>query len=316
MTSDRDEADRIFAEAARWHLRLREAEADAHDAFMRWIAADPRHLPAFDRAQALWQALAPPAALPDPAAIAALLAEARPRRARRAVLPLVLALLAGLGLWQGPDLWDSLRADHIAWTGQRRQVTLADGTRVDLNSGAALAVDFTPAERRVRLLRGEAFFQVAHDAAHPFVVEMPNGALRVTGTSFDIDLTPEGDRVALVEGSVRLLPGHGGAGVTLAPGQQAELRDAGISPPGSFDADSRTAWRQGRMVFYRTPLSQVVAELARYRRGPILLLNDRVAELPVTGAFSTADPDAAIRLIAETLGLSTHHLAGALTVIR
>lgn len=312
----RDDAERIFAEAARWQIRLR--EPGEHDGFLEWIAADPRHLAAYDRAQALWQAMAAPAQPGGPrdqAAIAALLAEARPRRRPRAAL-LALALLAGLGLWQGRDAYDSLRADHLAWTGERRQVVLADGSRVELNSGAALAVDFSATERRVRLYRGEAFFEVAHDTALPFVVETPRGAVRVTGTRFNIDLTPDSDQVALLDGSVRLSARQGGPEVTLAPGEEARLDGGGIGRPARFDADSRTAWRQGRMVFYRTPLAQVVAELARYRRGRILLLNDRLAALPVTGAFSTADTDAAIALIAETLGLSAHRLTGALTVIR
>lgn len=206
----RDQADRIFAEAVRWQIRLREtdAAADAHDAFLEWIRRDPRHLKAYDHAQALWQAMggqSDPVAR-DETAIATLLADARPPRARQIVGAVALALLIGLGVWHGSNAYDSLRADHIAWTGQRERVELKDGTRIDLNSGAAIAVDFTTSERRVRMFRGEAFFEVAHDTARPFVVEMPEGDLRVTGTSFNVDLTPQGGEVSLLEGSVQLTP--------------------------------------------------------------------------------------------------------------
>ncbi|MFT3691485.1 FecR family protein [Paenirhodobacter sp.] len=310
-----DTGDRLFEEAARWHIRLRDPDAPArvHDAFLDWIRQDPRHLAAYDRAEALWQAMEPPAPARDEAAISALVAQGRGRKGRGLVC---LALAVGLGLWQGPDAWDSLRADHVARTGSRDSIVLEEGSRIDLNSGSAIAVAFGPGERRVRMFRGEAFFDVAHDAARPFVVDMPEGSLRVTGTRFNVDLAGEAAEVALLEGRVTLSARDAPGTTALAPGQQAAVRPSGVGDPAPFDAESRTAWRGGRMIFYRTPLREVIAELGRYRRGAVLLLNDGAAELPVTGAFSTEDPDQVIDIIAETMGLSVHRVPGALTVLR
>lgn len=324
QTPRQAEAERIFAEAARWQIRLRDrdAPAQAHEDFALWLGRDPRHLDAYDRAGALWQAMAPtaPHGPRDEAAIAALLDEARPRRGRRLIGVGALVVLLALGAWAGPGVWQDLGADQIAPIGQRQQLVLADGTRIELNSGAALAVDYGPGERRVRLLRGEAFFDVAHrpaptGGALPFTVDLPEGRVRVTGTRFNIDLTEAGAEVGLVSGSVRLSAREAGAETVLAPGQQALLGAAGVEPVTGFDAAAATVWRQGRMEFYRAPLSQVIGELRRYQRGGILLLNRRAAALPVTGAFATDDPQAVLALIAGSLGLSLYHLAG-VTVIR
>lgn len=318
-----DADDKLFAEAATWHIRLRNPDAppELHDAFLGWVRQDPRRLDAYDRAEALWQSMGQSdadRAPRDEAAIAALIAEGRPRHPlARGIAVAALAVAAALALWQGPDALDSLRADHIAWTGQRETLQLDDGTRIDLNSRSAIAVEFTGGERRVRMFRGEAFFDVAPDSTRPFVVEMPSGRLRVTGTRFNVDLTQNAADIALVEGSVTLAARDSpDSPASLSPGQQATLRSTGIEPPHDFDAESRVAWRSGRMIFYRTALSDVLAELGRYQRGSIVLMNDDAALMQVTGAFSTENPAEATDIIAETLGLTVHRLPGALTVIR
>lgn len=315
--------DKLFEEAARWHIRLRDPDArpELHDTFLVWVRQDPRHLEAYDRAESLWRSMGNADTAEtrrDENAIASLVAEGRSRRRAARVAGIIGCLLvAGLGLWQGPDAFDSLRADHIAWTGQRESLVLEDGTRIDLNSGTAIAVDFTDTERRVRMFRGEAFFDVAHDIAQPFVVEMPEGSLRVTGTRFNVDLTQDVADIALVEGAVTLVARNAPDMPTnLSAGHRASVRTGSVSAPQTFDIESRTAWRSGRMIFYRTPLSEVLAELGRYQRGGIVLMNDRAASLPVTGAFSTEDPAEVTDIIAETLGLSVHRVAGALTVVR
>lgn len=315
--------DKLFEEAARWHIRLRDPDAPSrvHDGFIVWVRKDPRHIEAYDRAEALWHSMqGDPMAIPrrDDAAIAALVAEGRARHPAVRVAAIIgLLLIGGLGWWKGADAYDSLCADYIAWTGERETIVLADGTRIELNSGTAIAVDFSRDQRRVRIFRGEAFFDVAHNVAKPFIVEMPEGQLRVTGTSFNVDLTGGAADIALLDGSVTLTARHGrGPQTILSPGQQATLRTAHISAPQGFDADTLGAWRHGKMIFYRTPLLDVLEELGRYHRGGILLVNDRAARLPVTGVFSTDDPAQVADIIAETLGLSVHRVPGSLTVVR
>lgn len=315
--------DALFEAAARWHIQLRDPDAPAslHDAFLAWVRQDPRHLEAYDRAEALWQSMggtAQPGDCRDEAAIAALIAEGRaPITAARIGGAFCLFLLVCIGLWQGPAAFDSLRADHIAWTGKRESVVLSDGTRIDLNSGTAISVDFTPEMRVVRMFRGEAFFDVAHNSAQPFIVELPEGSVRVIGTSYNIDLTGGSADIALLKGRVKLRTRDDPERVTrLAPGRQVTLRPAAISAPQVFNPESLTAWRNGRMVFYRTPLAEVLTELGRYQRGRIMLVNARAASIPVTGAFSTDDPAEVLDLIADILGLSSHRITDALTVIR
>ncbi|MGE0716909.1 MAG: FecR domain-containing protein, partial [Alphaproteobacteria bacterium] len=198
MTDDRAPVpDAIFEEAVIRQARLREPDATDDDraAHARWIAADPLHALADAEARALWIAAAVPAArvaaaprsTPQPRAAPSRRPVRRPVLARLALAAsLLLAVAAGVA-W-GPVAFDRLRADHATAVGERRLVTLADGSRVWLNSDTALVVAMTAGERRVRLLRGEAFFEVAADPARPFVAATGAGSARDVGTAYDMRL--------------------------------------------------------------------------------------------------------------------------------
>ncbi len=336
--------DSILEAAAIWYARMREPEADAGRAaerrrdFEAWLAADPRHERALEETERLWGALEGPVAW-------ALAAEARagsrlqpaaspmgksgplrrrgaPRRAGwplpmrvAAVAACLLLLVVAAGVWKD-DIAVGLASDHASAVGERTPVTLADGSRILLNTRSAVAVDFGPAARHVRLLRGEAWFEVSSDAARPFTVETPQGSVRVTGTSFGVRRDEGATRVNLVEGGVALsLPGSLET-LGLAPGQQAQLSAEGISDPAPFDRTAATAWLRGQLVFYDTPLAEVVASLNRYRPGRIVILDEELHRLKVSGVFTTDDPDAALTVIADTLPVSVTRLTRYLVLLR
>jgi len=314
--------DAAFDAASRWHARLREPDADAqtHEAFQDWLASDPAHFDAYEQAVRLWAAMGPaPGDRRDEAAIEALVESAAPRR--RLVRGIVAGVLLCLSLagaeWVRRGGLDDLRADHIASIGERQAVELADGSMVELNTDTAIAVDLDGRERSVRLFRGEAFFQIAHDPQRPFVVRTGDGDVRVTGTRFNVRVRGDVTEVGLVQGSVSLTAfAHSDVSLRLTPGEEGAMTPDGLGPVRPFEADIATAWRGGKMVFFRAPLGKVIEELNRYQRGRIMILSARARALPVTGVFDTRDPAAAIDMIEATVGVSSFRLTNALIVLR
>lgn len=175
---------------------------------------------------------------------------------------------------------------------QQRLFPMPDGSKATLAPGSAVDLAYTKRERRARLVRGQAYFDVAHDAARPFVVEAEGRLVTALGTRFDVRSDSEGLRVTLLEGSVRVdVPGASPAqaAVVLRPGQ--ELLVAPGKPEVVREADTAGAetWRETRLVFDDKPLSEVVAQLNRYAVLQLVIDDPRVAALRITGQFRAGD---------------------------
>ncbi|MFD2032141.1 FecR family protein [Ancylobacter dichloromethanicus] len=256
-------ADAAFEAASRWHARLREPDADAqtHEAFQAWLAAGPNHFEAYEQADRLWRAMAgAPGGRRDDAAIEALVQSAAPRRrlARGMAVGMLLFLALAGAEWARRGGLDDLRADHVAAIGERQSVELADGSRVELNTDTALAVDFDAGQRRVRLFfRGEAYFEVAHDPQRPFLVHTGEGDVRVTGTRFNVRVRDDVTEVGVVQGAVRLTASaQPDAFLALAPpARKAPSPRAASGRSGRSRRGAGTAWRLGKMVFFSVPRS-------------------------------------------------------------
>ena len=315
--------DAMLEAATVWLMRRREPgfRPGEEAAFAGWLTADPRHARALAEAERLWDALALPAAALVAGRDAAARAPAcRPpllrartatpilRGGRRWAAAAALLLAVAGGVAWGPALRDDLMADQRTAVGERRTVELADGSRVTLNTGTALAVDLDPALRRVRLFRGEAYFDVVRDPARPFRVETPAGSVEVLGTRFNLRLRDGRATVTVAEGRVAARPASGGPAQVLGPGEESIVTAAAAGTPVAVDRAAGEAWRHGRLVFYRASLADVVAELERYRGGRILPLGRRLADLRVTGAFDTARPDDALDVIAAALSIEVSRL--------
>ena len=310
-----DPSDLLFEEAALWHVRLRDAgpSAEPHPDFLAWVEK-PQHRVAFEDVQRLWAASAGPAARVAagmPAAIPALRQRSFGHLAMAASV--ALALAAGIWLLQGG--LDNLRSDQVAAAGERRNVALADGSSILLNTDTAIAVDLQPQSRTVRMFRGEAFFKVTPDPTRPFIVQTGNGEIRVTGTAFNLRLSERGTVVSVVEGQVETA-NDSGVWTRLKARQQAMVSPAGVTVPAEFDQTRVNAWQRGQIVFYRTPLSEVVEELNRYHSGKILVWNEGLADLRVSGVFDAHQPAAAVDVIARTLPVRVTYLTGGLTLLR
>jgi transmembrane sensor len=202
--------------------------------------------------------------------------------------------------------------------GQQRQVTLADGSRLILNTNTLLAVKLTPQRRDIYLRRGEAHFAVVHDASRPFFVHAGDAVISDVGTQFEVRLESNRDIDVLVdqgEVEVRGLAAAGGpAGGrssssnadwvrALSAGEQLlvtgpHLAVTSVSPRQIADD---LAWRDGAVVFEGEPLSQALAEVGRYTRAQVVLAKPEVASLRISGRFRTNDVPGFFRALQEAL---------------
>lgn len=177
--------------------------------------------------------------------------------------------------------------------GERNSQTLADGSRVELNANTSLLFENSKKERRVRLAGGEALFTVTKDPTRPFIVETPTGLVRVTGTTFNVRTEPATGalEVTVIEGSVQVRPGElegtpPSAPVSLVAGDRFSA--SGTQTLSESDLDDVLAWREGKIVFHGTPLSEALARYARHQGRSIRATPD-VAKLPVGGFYSIDD---------------------------
>jgi transmembrane sensor len=188
--------------------------------------------------------------------------------------------------------------------GEQSQVTLDDGSRVHLNTDSKLVIRFHRGERDVELARGEAFFEVAHDAKRPFIVQADGARVRAIGTKFSVRRDASGVQVTLLEGQVRVARADASASAVLNANQQLTVSATGLSKPKSTDAAGETAWTSGRLTFHATPLAEAVAEVNRYTTHKVTLdLAASAAQQPITGVFDTGDTDAFVNSVAVALDL-------------
>ncbi|AFK55980.1 FecR family protein [Tistrella mobilis] len=302
-----DEDDR--AAAMRWFLLLNEEPVAAEDraAFARWLAGGEGRVAAYARAEELWDRFG--AVKPAWQRM-----QTRRRVGRRAVLTGGVALMAGAAASQlvAPG---RLLADETTGTGERRQLVLADGSRVELGGRSALSTRLDGSRRLVTLEAGEAWFRPAADP-RPFVLRTGQGLMTATaGAAFDVKRRGGVTIAAALEGGLRLHPAAG-APVDLAAGHRSAFDDRAAGAPRPCRAQEVLAWRRDRIVFEDETLAAVVEDLDRYRPGRILLGGDRVAGLKVTAVFDLTRPDQALDILAETLDLRIRRLAGLALVTR
>ena len=192
--------------------------------------------------------------------------------------------------------------------GGHEMISFADGSRIELNTDTILRTRMTTDRRDVWLDRGEAYFQVKHDPAHPFVVTAGNGRITDLGTKFLVCRDARNLEVALVEGSVRFGTAEGKTSAhseLLKPGD--EITDAAgavsMTKQSQQELENELSWRRGVLVFKYTPLAEAAAQFNRYNRKKLVIADPAVAQLTVYGTIPTNDVDGFIRVARSVLGL-------------
>lgn len=294
------------AEAADWFARLNRVEVSSADmeAFRLWRKA-PGHKEAYDEVDALWRRSETLKADPDiQAAIAGALSKTpppSPRASGRKARPLGLGLaFAGaLVVAAGGGYVFLAPKTYATGVGEQRTVPLADGSTLVLDTDSRVAVRLTGKRRDIRLTRGQALFDVAHDQARPFVVTAGETSVTALGTRFDVRRDGDGATVTLVRGLVEVREEVGEVDKVwrLSPGQRV-VTQAPRAAPKVVDVDTATSWASGRLIFNAVPLREAVAEFNRYERRKIEA-DGAVGDELISGVFEVGDATTFVGSVAD-----------------
>lgn len=321
--------DSVISEAHQWRSRLADPSLSASDkrAFDEWMQADPRHVAAFADAETFWRVLGEVEY--DERIDRPLLSErvrtwfgslhrfdaaAHPLRALGGVTAVVAAGLLIALFFPGfgtvppqPLVFETRVAEEL------QAIALTDGTDVQLAAGSRIEVSIEPQARTVELARGAAFFDVAPDPDRPFRVVAGGAAVRVTGTTFDVQRGIETVSVSVAEGRVVVAQtvqtagdsAAGGSGEpapvrVLGANQRVVLSEDGLGEVVAVDPDDVAAWRSGRLVYTRRTLAEIVDEVSRYHDRPVRV-DPAVAGLRLSGRFRTDDIEGMLATLDEAL---------------
>lgn len=305
--------DPIQQTAADWFARLQgDAALEDWAAFQAWLEADPAHAAAYETVEAVWLDLEDLPAndidaeeTPLPAKVTPL---RRPAAASRRGLLIglgVAAAAAVVALAVTPQLIQPTFTDYSTRRGETREVALADGSRLTLGGATTLRVRLGAKQRDVTLVDGEASFDVAHLENRPFVVAVGAREVRVLGTEFNILSHADQLAVSVRRGLVAVSGGQEGT-VRLARGQQLAKARGAAAKVTEVAPDSAFAWKSGKLVYDRTPLTRVVADLNRYVATPVRV-DPSAVSVTVSGVLLVDEEAAMIRrlelfapIVAET----------------
>ena len=319
----------LDSEAADWVARLDANPEDRAD-FEAWLSSDARCFGAYARARALYL---------SPQVETVLGGQRLPQWdvvTRRGLMAAMAAsLVAGL-VWLMPRGKAVPVRRFESVLGEVRTIPLEDGSQITLNTNSALTVEYRQTVRLIRLLRGEAFFEVARAPDRPFIVLGPMVQVRTVGTSYSVRLVKRGTmqvqvatgRVALEAPPSKLAqsvmrmadmwPGFRAnekSGVFVDADQAATIRlvdpaaESGevlinISAVASDTLRQALMWRQGQLSFAGDTLAEAAAEFARYSRQKIVIKGTKLGQERISGLFAATDPHGFARAAAVSLGAS------------
>jgi len=282
----------VAEQAVHWLIESQDETFDAaqQQAFERWLAADSEHQRAWSHIQQVNQRLR---GVASPVVHATLQAPPSParRRALKALLLVGMASAAGLGLQQHTAL-PGLMADYRSPVGQRRRMTLGDGSELQLNTRSAADVRFDGQQRLVRLFEGELQLQVAKDP-RPLLLRSAEGVLRLDQGRFNVRQFSGFSLVSVFDGSASV------AGHALLAGQQARFAGSGWQAIAPLQRNVG-AWVDGMLVASQMRLADFLDELGRYRHGQ-LGCSEQVADLRISGSYPLDDSERILQMLEVAL---------------
>lgn len=274
-------------------------------AFADWLNASVAHRVSYLRLNATWARTQRLAALEHRGTFAThpfAAAASRLKHAARGAMVVACLALACTAGWYG---WQYSQSFYRTEIGAMQSVPLADGSRVTLNTNSRMRAAISKGRREIDLHQGEAFFEVAHDSAHPFLVHTGAVDVEVVGTQFAIHRSGEAVRVLVSEGHVRV---HALAAAGLrSHAMDMVAGDIAVLSAGSIEhrhatpeeLDAALSWRKGQIVFHDTSLMAAVAEFNRYRSKPLVIVDPQLAAMRIGGTFRTANADGFLQLLQQ-----------------
>jgi transmembrane sensor len=341
VTSDREATISILEQASHWWelLHSDSASNSDHREFGEWVARSPERVEAYLQTARLAKAIKSPRLIWPSTAAEVLIREAKassetvlPFSTTRVSAPVgrgegrhvqsrlawaaVAVLLIGVGL--ALFILESPQQFRTA-LGEQRSVLLADGSRATLNTASIIEVVLRKGRREVRLVQGEALFEVAHDAARPFVVRAGNALLKDVGTQFNVDIRSNGTTVTVVEGQVavdsaatsesaaaRAAHGVGDTvdALILRANDRVVVTPAGVgAPQRGINVAASVAWTQRQLMFEHRSLSEVAEEFNRYNKDRIDIDSAELKRQEVTGVFDAKDPASFVAFLSSVPGV-------------
>lgn len=289
--------------ASQWYAKLASGQSTKREeqAWREWLEADPEH-------QRAWQQLEKVTArfgqVPKEIGMATL--QLPPVTDRRTIIK-HLALFLGVGAVGAyayrEQPWREMLADDSTQVGEHRQLALADGSQLHMNTDTAINIRFSATERCIELIRGEIFIETAHESAmayRPFRVETRHGMATALGTRFTVRHQPQLSKVSVFEGKVEVRAANTDVpALYLEAGESVEFTAARLSAKGKAQL-TETAWMQGMIVVYAVRLQDFVEELSRYKSG-VLRCDPVIAELRISGSFPTRDMENVLQSLESIL---------------
>lgn len=301
-------------EAADWILRNSEPNQSPDDRarFKDWLDRDPENCRTYSAAERL-MGDARRAMQSDPAFSNI---KVKPRSFGKSITATLLVAAIATGAFFALDGPMRLEADVIAGTNEMPILMLSDGSEVQLNASSAIAIDFTDKRRAIRLLRGQAFFRVAHATQRPFTVVAGTASVTALGTAFDVRYGNDDTEVIVTENAVAIeLDGNRNNSLRVKQGELAiydyTKREIAVSPADSLVA---LGWKRGQIAVNNAPLSYVVEEMNRHFHGRIVVAGSALANRRVGGTIRVADTNDALAFVTKALHVKASRL-GPLIVI-
>ena len=297
--SPRSDELRAKAEAAAWLSRLQHSPVpDATQAgFQAWLSEDETNEITFENATLVWDIL--PGAVKQGMSDSLSRTQYRPMAGRMAALTACLLFVCAFGAFY--FLTNKAPLTYSTVKGQQMSVVLSDQSRVTLNTDSFVEIAFSDHERLVRLIRGEAMFEVAKDPKHPFVVDTGANQIRDLGTTFVVRKDERQTSATLIEGRVEVFRDTEDAPVRLAVltvGQRITITGGTKIAIDYPSQDAVTAWTTGQVLFEDELLGDAIEELNRYGNMQLEVDDPTIASLHISGDFTTRDPAEFARAVA------------------
>ncbi|MCX7100888.1 MAG: FecR family protein [Methylobacter sp.] len=317
-------------QAIEWLILLRTQDISEveTEAFANWLSEDIAHADAFARAETLFQdmttaALSPKVAnpvkpVPSKPDIKRLAVNTNKQAllsvslTRWLALPFALAavwlFIVVLVLPKQSNYLNDYFSDYHTGTGELKNIQLADGSHILLNTNTAVSVDYQDSLRRITLHHGQAQFTVAKDKQRPFEVQSEGLITRALGTIFEVYRHESGDINVTVQEHAVAVISPGKSPVEVRERQWLRYHNGSLAEPETIDTLETGAWQQRRLLINDRPIAELIEELNRYRIGRIFLSDKQLNNLRVSGMFSLADPDEALNKVLKILSLQETRL--------
>lgn len=326
MSTKMIEMDRIETEARDWFLlkQERELSIEEHRQYQQWLVLTDQHGKAYQRLEEIWQGLGELELSRSSDSSSSWLSVItqffgdslsgfrRFTLAAPFAMASVVAIIMVSTLWLANGVWDNDSViQYRSDIAQVKTIDLDDGSQVILGADTQIEVSFQGNRRDVRLLKGQAFFDVAKDELRPFYVDAEKASVMVVGTRFEVYKQLDQVKVTVEEGVVKVAPTaqadfSADLVKTLTAGQKLVSDATSMSDVSAVDSASVSPWRDGRLVYRDAALANVVFDINRYRQAKIILGTESLKKLKVTTSLSVDQTDSVVSMLEQSLPVVAH----------